>query len=134
MNYITPSILILVKFLFKLSIDKEVNSVDFYRALLLMPIDASFLCFSFASASLKNFKFSEHPSVTPILCMLIFFASLIMLLLVTILSRKSEKCFILTKDSSTEGVDKEQKKMFIYSGISIFITFITLLSSSVIGS
>lgn len=134
MNYITPSILILVKFLFKLSVDKEVNSVDFYRALLLMPIDASFLCFSFAGASLSNFKFSDHSSVTPTLCVIIFLLSISVLLIITILSRKSEKCFILTNDSSTIEVDKEKRKMFIYSGLSIFITVVTLISSARIGA
>lgn len=112
MNYLTPSILILVKFIFKLSIDKEVNSVDFYRALLLIPIDASFLCFSFAGASLKNYKFSEHQDITPTFCILIGCFVLILLFVVTIFSRKAEKCFILTKDSNTIEPDKEKEKCF----------------------
>jgi hypothetical protein len=84
-----PAAILVVKFLCRLFIGRDVEDVEYFQALLAFPTDIAFLSFSYGAASLAS-KHSENSEKA-------VFAFALWILIATIvcmvLSRRSDKAF-----------------------------------------
>ncbi|MCA6120346.1 hypothetical protein J6500_00280 [Bradyrhizobium sp. WSM 1704] len=86
-----------LKLLFKLFIEQQVKPVDVAKAILAFPIDIAFLSFSFGAAILYAKPPSTIHTGTVREMFVVLLLSIMVLMLCTVLAKKSDMAFTLNK-------------------------------------
>lgn len=98
-DFLFPSSILCLKFLFKVSVNREFERVTFFRTVLLFPIDVVFLSFTFMAAVLVRYSATSQLSVKSLMTMILWI--FVLSIVTTICSLKSEAAFIEDKNCAT---------------------------------
>jgi hypothetical protein len=97
-----PGSVMLLKLVFKTTIEQEVKYVDVFKAFLNFPIDIAFLSFSFGSAVLYGLPLTSMRADTVKTILTFVIACIVVSGIITLLCKKSDKAF--TKDKNVWSV------------------------------
>jgi hypothetical protein len=112
-----PGTVMLLKLLFKLTIEQEIGAVDVAKALLAFPVDIAFLSFSFGAALLYARPVSELHDSTLRQMFVALVIAIVLLVCTTLFSKKSDKAFT--------------REQFIRTSIHILIAYLFSIAALV---
>lgn len=95
MDLLFPGSVLLLKFIFKLTIEQEVKTADASKALLNFPLDLAFLAFSFAAAILYAVPPTEINAGSVKSMFGILISAIVVLALITLTCKKSDRAYTL---------------------------------------
>jgi len=96
-DFALPGVIILLKFGLKIATDQETNGADTLKAILVFPVDIAFLSLSYGSAVLYTAHGTGGLTVPIKATITIIFMAITLLIPVIILTKKSERAFVLSK-------------------------------------
>lgn len=92
-----PGTVMMLKLVFKLTIEQQMKPVDVAKAVLAFPIDMAFLSFSFAAAIVYSREDEVLHDLTLRGTIALVISSVIVLLLTTTFAKKSDAAFTLNR-------------------------------------
>ncbi len=97
-RYIFPGAVVVLKFLLKLWTNQESSKVDIVRALVVFPVDVTFLSLSFLAAACNKWQTeSQHPAST-YMVLTATIAYIAIIILTSVLTKESDRAYVADKN------------------------------------
>jgi hypothetical protein len=96
-EYIFPGTIVLLKFVLRLGLNRNVTGVDFFRAVLSLPTDIAFLALSFSAIILTYLQTRAPVRLDTKSSLALFAILLLVTVIVTMFAKKSDDNFVLEK-------------------------------------
>ncbi|WP_406868149.1 hypothetical protein [Paraburkholderia fungorum] len=93
-RYIFPGAVVVLKFLLKLWTNQQSSKVDIVRALVVFPVDVTFLALSFIAAACSKWQITNQAPASTYMVLSAAVVYIVVIILTVVLTKESDRAYI----------------------------------------